>query len=154
MTIPELRQVAAWLADTNIGLFELRTSEGHIRLRRSPGTSDFVEETVYPDAVVNMAGAVITPEPPALSVVAAPSVGFFLHHHPMRATPLTPLGTTVQAGQAVGLLQIGALLLAVPAPKAGVVANILVAHGSLVGYGKKVMELHPSSASPDTHGGS
>lgn len=146
MTLPELQQVTAWLADTDIGLFELRTAHGHIRLRRSPGGTGFVDETVSPGAVAGVPSAVLTAAPPALSVIAAPSVGFFLHHHPLRATPLAPTGTTVQAGQVVGLLQIGALLLAVAAPQAGVVASVLVAHGSLVGYGTSLLELHPPLA--------
>lgn len=146
MTIPELRQVAAWLADTDIGLFELRTAHGHIRLRRSPGEAGFVDETVSPGAMDDAASAIVVAAPPAVSAVAAPSVGLFLHHHPLRATPLAPTGTTVRAGQVVGLLQIGALLLTVAAPQAGVVANILVAHDSLVGYGTTLLELHPPLA--------
>jgi len=140
MNVPELQQVAAWLADTDIGLFELRTAHGHIRLRRSPGEAGFVDETAAPGAVEDAASAVA---PPTLSIVAAPSVGFFLHQHPLRATPLAVPGTTVQAGQVVGLLQIGALLLAVAAPQAGVVASVLVTHGSPVGYGTPLLELQP-----------
>ena len=30
----QIRQLAAWLAATDIGLLELRTPQGHIRLRR------------------------------------------------------------------------------------------------------------------------
>lgn len=146
MTVPELRQVAAWLADTDIGLFELRTAHGHIRLRRHPGGGGFVDETVSPGAGDDAASAVAVAAPPALSVIAAPSVGLFLHQHPLRATPLAPTGTTVQAGQVVGLLQIGALLLAVAAPQAGVVASVLVAHGSPVGYGTPLLELQPPLA--------
>ncbi|MEO8118037.1 MAG: biotin/lipoyl-containing protein [Rhodoferax sp.] len=137
MTIPELRQVAAWLADTDIGLFELRSAHGHIRLRRSPGGAGFVDDA---------ASAVVVAASSTVSAVAAPSVGLFLHRHPLRATPLAPTGTTVLAGQVVGLLQIGALLLKVVAPQAGVVADILVAHGSLVSYGTTLLELHPSLA--------
>lgn len=151
MTIPELQQVAAWLADTDIGLFELRTAHGHIRLRRHTGGTGFVDETVAPGALNEAASAVAVATPPALSLIAAPSLGFFLHQHPLRATPLVATGTPVQAGQVVGLLQIGALLLAVAAPQAGVVASVLVAHGSAVGYGTPLLELQPplpASAKP------
>ncbi|MES2945359.1 MAG: biotin/lipoyl-containing protein [Pseudomonadota bacterium] len=149
MTVSELQQVAAWLADTDIGLFELRTAQGLIRLRRNPGSAGFVDETVSPDVVNDAAGVVAAPT--ALLLVAAPSVGVFLHHHPLRTTPLAPIGTTVQADQVVGLLQIGDLLLAVTAPQAGVVASVLMAHGSLVGYGVPLFELQPllsASAKP------
>ena len=45
------------------------------------------------------------------------------------------------AGQAVGLLQIGPLLLPVTAPLAGVVAAVLAAEGHAVGYGTALVEL-------------
>lgn len=142
MTPPELQQVAAWLADTDIGLFELRTAHDHVRLRRGPGASGFVDETATP-AMEDAASAGVPAAPPSVSAVTAASVGIFLHRHPLRATPLAATGTTVQAGQVVGLLQIGALLLPVAAPRAGVVASVLVDHGSLVGYGTTLLELQP-----------
>lgn len=149
MMIAELQQLAAWLAGTDIGLLELRTAQGHVRLRRdgaAPG--NYVLEQLQGHAGAPVPVSVAASAVPATSPAVASSVGVFLHHHPLRGTPLAPPGAGVQAGQTVGLLQIGALLLPVAAPQAGVVASMLAAHGSLVGYGTALVELHPSMPPP------
>lgn len=142
MMIAELEQLAAWLAGTDIGLLELSTPQGQVRLRRD----DAVPENYVREELQGHAGAPVPAAAAASSPtqVVASSVGVFLHSHPLRGTPLALPGAQVQAGQTVGLLQIGALLLPVPAPQAGVVASMLKAHGSLVGYGTALVELHPS----------
>lgn len=122
-TPAELEQLRAWLAETDIGLLELRMPGGTVRLdnpRRgaraaSPGTP-----------------------------IAAPSVGVFLRGHPLADAPLARVGERVRAGQAVGLLRIGPLLLPVAAPRDGVVAAVLAADGAPVGYGCALIELQAS----------
>jgi acetyl-CoA carboxylase biotin carboxyl carrier protein len=49
----------------------------------------------------------------------------------------------VRAGQTLGLLQIGALLLPVTAPHDGAVVGTLVPHGAAVGYGTPLLQLQP-----------
>lgn len=125
----QVRQLAAWLAATDISLLELRTPEGHIRLRRDAGGEMAPEATPEPSAAIGQ------------KPIAAPSVGIFLHCHPLHDAPLAPLGQPVQAGQTVGLLRIGALLLPVTAALAGVVDSVPIAHGSTVGYGTVLINL-------------
>jgi len=149
MMIAELQQLVAWLAGTDIGLLELCTPHGLVRLRRDGAAPEnYVLEELQGHAGAPVPAAVAASAVPAIKPAVAPSVGVFLHHHPLRGTPLAPPGAKVQAGQTVGLLQIGALLLPVAAPQAGVVASMLKAHGSLVGYGTALVELHPSMPPP------
>jgi acetyl-CoA carboxylase biotin carboxyl carrier protein len=119
-------QLAAWLAGTDIGLLELRTPQGTLRLGRQG--DDIVELSAEMTETVS---------------VHAPSVGVFLHSHPLAAAPLARIGERVDAGRAVGLLQIGPLLLPVTAPQAGIVDSIHAADGLPVGYGAPLVELHP-----------
>ncbi|BEP38755.1 hypothetical protein GmRootV59_51640 (plasmid) [Variovorax sp. V59] len=123
-------QLAAWLAGTGIGLLELRTPQGTLRLGRQG--NDIVELP-----------AEVTEAETELVSVHAPSVGVFLHSHPLAAAPLVRIGQRVDAGQAVGLLKIGPLLLPVTAPQAGIVGGIHVADGLAVGYGAPLVDLHP-----------
>jgi acetyl-CoA carboxylase biotin carboxyl carrier protein len=126
-------QFAAWLADTDIGLLELRTPHGSLRLGRQG--DDIV---VLPAYDAQEAAAV---EP---AVVRAPSVGVFLHGHPLAGAPLARIGEHVPAGQTVGLLQIGPLFLPVVTAEAGEIAAMCVGHGLPVGYGTPLVELlHP-----------
>ena len=126
-TALRIPQLAAWLADTDIGLLELNTPQGTLRLGRRG------EDIVELPAEVTEAETVS---------VQAPSVGMFLHSHPLATTPLVRIGEHVQTGQAVGLLQIGPLLLPVTAPQAGIVDGIHAAEGLAVGYGMPLVELH------------
>jgi acetyl-CoA carboxylase biotin carboxyl carrier protein len=121
-------QLAAWLAGTDIGLLELRTPQGTLRLGRQG------------DDIVQLPAEVTEAETVS---VHAPSVGVFLHSHPLAAAPLARIGERVDAGRAVGLLQIGPLLLPVTAPQAGIVDSIHAADGLHVGYGTPLVELHP-----------
>jgi acetyl-CoA carboxylase biotin carboxyl carrier protein len=121
-------QLAAWLAGTDIGLLELRTPQGTLRLGRQG------------DDIVELPAEVLEAETVS---VHAPSVGVFLHSHPLAATPLARIGERVDAGRAVGLLKIGPLLLPVTALQAGIVDSIHAADGLSVGYGTPLVELHP-----------
>lgn len=121
---------AAWLADTDIGLFELRTPQGTLRLGRQG------------DDIVELPAEVAEAETAPLSVHAR-SVGVFLHNHPLAAAPLGRIGERVDAGQTIGLLKIGPLLLPVAAPQAGIVGGVHAADGLAVGYGTPLVDLHP-----------
>jgi len=123
-------QLAAWLADTDIGLLELRTPQGMLRLGRRG------------DDIVELPAEVTEVESELVSAHAH-SVGVFLHSHPLAAAPLVRTGERVEAGQPVGLLKIGPLLLPVTAPQAGIVDGVHTADGLAVGYGTPLVELHP-----------
>ncbi|WP_426390185.1 acetyl-CoA carboxylase biotin carboxyl carrier protein [Variovorax sp. R-27] len=121
-------QLAAWLAGTDIGLLELRTPQGTLRLGRQG------------DEIIELPDEEAEPE---LLAIRAPSLGVFLHSHPLATTPLVRTGRRVEAGQTIGLLKIGPLLLPVTAPQAGIVDSIHAADGLAVGYGAQLFDLHP-----------
>lgn len=127
-TLEQLKQLAAWLADTDIGLLELRTPTGTVRLGRDGAAAREIEEP--------------TPDP-ARSIATASSVGVFLHAHPQGEAPIVRIGERVLAGQEVGLLQVGPLLLPVNAPIAGRVSAVCSDSGCIVGYGAALVELFP-----------
>ena len=124
MRTPDIAEIAALLATTDITEFDLRGPGTHIHLRHPAATS--------------------TPAVAPRHTVTAPSLGVFLHRHPLHDTPLAPTGTAVSQGQLLGLLRIGALLLPVTAPIAATVAGFWAEHDSLVGYGADLVELHPT----------
>lgn len=131
----QVQELAAWLAATDIGLLELRTPEGVLRLGRdSQRGSEIVQLDAQDEG---------TPPAPPACVAAAPSVGVFLHAHPLHAAPLVRPGQRVSAGQPVGLMKIGPLLLPVQAPQSGVLIAFLVPEGEAVGWGTPLVELQP-----------
>jgi acetyl-CoA carboxylase biotin carboxyl carrier protein len=129
----EARQLSEWLSGTDIALLELSGPGKRIRLRRDGAGYSAC-------AAPQQAAASETPAS-ATTLVRAGSVGIVLHAHPLREETLVRPGQPVAAGQVLVLLQIGAVLLAVPAPRAGVVAGVIAANESLVGYGDPLVEL-------------
>ncbi|MCM2442848.1 hypothetical protein HGO34_24405 [Agrobacterium vitis] len=71
----------------------------------------------------------------AAVAVKSPSVGHFLTRHPARADEASNEGSVVKAGDTVGFVKIGPVLLNVTAPQDGILGQALVKSGTLVGYG-------------------
>lgn len=130
----ELREIAGWLAATDIALLELRMPGGVVRLGWRNGAVKVLGDDEAPLAAADT------------FTVTAPSVGVFLTAHPVdrgTAVPLARVGGRVEAGQALGLLQVGVLLLPVVAPRAGIVAALRARTGATVGYGTPLVDLRP-----------
>lgn len=138
MNANQIRQIGEWLAASDIGLLELRGPGQTLRLRHDGAGVDVVE---------NNCAAAGPAAPATLNVVVAPSVGVFLHRHPLREDALAMPGEAVHAGQALGLLQIGSLLLPVTAQVDATVYELLVAHGTVVGYGTPLLAMRDATTS-------
>jgi len=123
----QIQLFSRWLEGTDIELLELTTGQDVIRLRRDPAGRTTVAETK-----------------PDCSTIPAPSVGVFRRSHPLRAEPLVQTGQSVDEGDPVGLLQVGALLVHVVAPHAGIVLEVLAQDGAAVGYGTALIRLTKS----------
>ena len=135
MSFDQFRDLTAWMDEAGIDELELVGPSFRLRLGSSaPPTPDDPAVALDHNA---------TPEAkPSRQIVAAPTVGLFLHRHPLHATMLAPQGTQVQAGQALGLLRVGPLLVPVIAPRDGIVGAMLVAHETVVGFGTGLVEFH------------
>ncbi|MDM0026104.1 acetyl-CoA carboxylase biotin carboxyl carrier protein [Variovorax saccharolyticus] len=136
----ELREIAGWMAATDIGFLELRMPGVTVRLERRGEEVVTLDHGQRADAQAegraNPAG--LRPD-----TVTAGSVGVFLHAHPGATAPFVRTGIEVLAGQTLGLLRIGVLLLPVLASRAGTVAALRAGDGATVGYGAPLVDLHP-----------
>jgi len=127
--LERFQQLAASLATTDVALRALRGPQTLLRLVRDGATGDVVQEDAQDEVR------------PGTTIVPAPTVGILRHRHPLRDGPLAPVGARVEGGQPLALLQIGQMLVAVPAPRDGVVARLLSNDGDAVGYGDPLIEL-------------
>jgi len=124
-------QLSVWLKGAGLALLELRSPSATLRLIND-GVSVRVIE-----------GDEIPPVDAPSMTVRAPSPGIFLDRHPLHGCAIALADINVRAGEPLGFLQIGPLLLAVPAPRAGMVTDVLIAHGTIVGYGTPLFVLRP-----------
>jgi acetyl-CoA carboxylase biotin carboxyl carrier protein len=137
MSFDQFHKLSAWMAEA--GIDELELTGPDFRLRLNGGGPQ-----VNDDRAGDRPSDIVPAQRPSSDVVAASSVGLFLHRHPLHETALAPEGTPVRAGQALGLLRVGPLLVPVIAPKDGIAGAMLVAHETVVGFGTGLVELHPT----------
>jgi acetyl-CoA carboxylase biotin carboxyl carrier protein len=140
MQTQDIRQLAAWLALTDIDFLELLGPDVQVRIYRN-GSASAVAGSVEPDPPV-----AISPE--ANAAVRAPSVGVLLDRIPGRSAPLWSPGADVQAGSLIGLLQVGPLLLPVRAPCDGRLDKWLAPPGTAVGYGAHLLNVETVGTGP------
>ena len=127
------RQLPEWLASTDIDYLEVRSPEGILCLANQDG----LVVAVAPGQTVDTDEAQRSSE----HMVRADSVGRFQLAHPLRTEPLVTPGDVVSAGQVIGLLRAGPLLLPITAPEAGTVDSFCAADGSTVDYGAPLVAM-------------
>lgn len=131
MTNQEIRQLALWLKETHLAGAEIRRPGLHLVLKRS------ADEVAAPAQITAPVTSSATEEQP----LKTPGLGRLLLTHPEQSEVLVSVGSRVEQGQLVALLQIGDLLLPVRSQRAGRVAAVLVPCGTTVGYGEAFMLL-------------
>lgn len=130
MQTQDIRQLAEWLAATDIDLLELCGPNVQVEIHREGAA---VEQPAAPAPM-----AATTPDHVS---VRAGSLGVLLDRIPGRSTPLCAPGSTVQAGGLIALMQVGLLLLPVRAPCDGWTGDWHVPPGSTVGYGTPLVDI-------------
>lgn len=131
MTNQEIRQLAAWLKETHLAGAEIRRPGLHLVLKRS------ADEVAAP-VQISASEALKAPDEQLLKT---PGLGRLLLTHPQQNEVLASVGSRIEQGQLVALLQVGDLLLPVRSPKAGRLAAVLTTCGTTVGYGEAFMRL-------------
>jgi biotin carboxyl carrier protein len=120
---PLIKQLSAWIRQRGIDLLELTTPEASLSLQR---------DAPYPAAAAPVRGS-------GYHELTAPSPGRYLDRHPLSTQPLVIPGMSVEAGQLVGFLQIGALLVPLRSTQAGRIVSLPHSPGDTLGYGSIVV---------------
>jgi len=143
MDLQVIQELSALIRQRGIDVLVLTTREASLRLERDASS------------------AAMSPLPPALSKAAnrhvasadaaaddasgyeltAPSPGIFLDRHPLGSRPLVRAGATVEAGQLIGFLRVGCLLLPLRSAQKGRITSLLPHPGDTLGFGSVVVRL-------------
>ncbi len=134
-----VRALAALLEETGLSEIEYAVGERRIRVARGTSTAHVVSTTIAaPPAPAAVASA---PAAEAAGTVKSPMVGI-VHLSPQPgAPPFVKPGDTVREGQTLFIIEAMKVMNQIPAPKAGKVAQILVANGVPVEYGQPLAVL-------------
>ena len=84
--------------------------------------------------------------PPAGTIdICAPIMGLFYAKPDPAASPFVTIGTEVQKGATVGLIEVMKIFNAVPAPTKGVIKEICVADAETVEIGQTLFRIRPAT---------
>ena len=134
---------------SSIQHFELEQKDFRLALDKALPAVPAVIPAPVPGAVIPAAPVPAAPAPAAPapapeaegSFIKAPLVGTFYAASSPDAAPFAPVGTAVKKGQTVCILEAMKMMSEVPAPADGVIAEVLVSDGELVGFDQPLFRL-------------
>jgi acetyl-CoA carboxylase biotin carboxyl carrier protein len=132
-----IAEIAGWLEQAGVSAIEIEQAERTVRI------------------VVDSTGATVQSRPAAASPpktvetqidqhglpVKTPIAGEYIDTHPSRKIAQSAIGAAVEAGQIVGFIKIGPMLVAVDAPASGILSASRGDGGALVGFGETVFTI-------------
>lgn len=145
MDLKKLKTLIDLVAESDISELEVTEGEGMVRIvKAAPAAQQHVVYTAAPEAPVAAAPAAPVAAVTAAAeeaafdghVVKAPMVGTLYRAPNPGAAPFVEVGQTVQAGDALCIIEAMKLLNEIEADKAGVIKEILVENGAPVEYGQ------------------
>jgi acetyl-CoA carboxylase biotin carboxyl carrier protein len=134
LTPDDVKEILRLVDSSQFDEFELETPRITIRFRRG--------ETPVPE--VSAAPTPSAERSPGLVDVCAPMVGTFYRASGPGEAPFVEVGSTVEQGTQVCILEVMKLMSAVVAGTRGVIAEISVANGAAVAYGDVLFRIRPA----------
>jgi acetyl-CoA carboxylase biotin carboxyl carrier protein len=133
-----VRTLAALLDETGLSEIEYAVGERRIRVARNGGGAAMVMATTaaMPLAAAGSAPGAVSPVPEPAGAVKSPMVGTAYIGPQPGATPFVAVGDTVREGQTMFIIEAMKVMNQIPAPRAGRVAQILVADATPVEFGQ------------------
>ena len=134
MSPEQVGQLAELLGGEGIRTLRLEMACGPLTIRLAPRSGRFVDGSATAQT--------------EMLTVASRTVGEFLAAHPGRRSPPKKLGEPVAAGDLLGFVRVGPLLTPVVVDatfgRGGILAEMLVGDGALVGFGTPLFQVLPS----------
>ena len=141
MDIRKVKKLIEMLEESSLAEIEIREGEEAIRISRSPTGSPVVHMTPAHVAPAHPAPALapavaIAPAAPAGHAVASPMVGTFYRSSTPGAPSFVDIGSQVNVGDTLCIIEAMKMMNEIESDKAGVVKAILKENGQPVEYGE------------------
>ncbi len=144
MDIRKVKKLIEMLEESSLAEIEIREGEEAIRISRSPTGSPVVHMTPAHVAPAHPAPTAGTPAPavaapvaaPAGHAVASPMVGTFYRSSSPGSAPFADIGSQVNVGDTLCIIEAMKMMNEIESDKAGVVKAILKENGQPVEYGE------------------
>ena len=136
-----IRALAAVLSETGLTEIEIAEKDSRIRIVRAAAPSVVAAAPLMAPAAVAAPATAAPDEASHPGAVLSPMVGVAYHSPEPGAPPFVTVGQSVEAGQTLLLIEAMKTFNQIRAPKAGIVARILVANSTPVEYGEVLLIL-------------
>lgn len=148
MDLRKLKTLIDLVSESNVSELEITEAEGKVRIVKGPvGAPVVMAAPVSVAPPVTSAPATVAPAAPALSAVAeaavetghtvkSPMVGTYYSASGPEAKPFVQVGSVVQAGDTICIIEAMKILNEIEADHSGTVSKILVSNGQAVEYGQ------------------
>ena len=140
MDIRKVKKLIEMLEASNLGEIEIREGEEAIRISRTSSASGPSATSVTPGAAAATATPAAAPEIPATlpagHPVTSPMVGTFYRASAPDASPFVDIGSVVNVGDTLCIIEAMKMLNEIDSDKAGTVKAILKENGQPVEYGE------------------
>jgi biotin carboxyl carrier protein len=134
-----IASLSAALQAAGVDGIEIEQPSRKVRIVVEPGAPGAV-----PPVRASQYGCPATRTDAATATTAkAPMAGFFGRGHPASVAKPSELPRDVAAGETLGFVRVGPVLLPVKASEAGVLTRCVAEDGSRVGYGDPLFEIEP-----------
>lgn len=143
MDLQVIQELSALIRQHGIDVLVLTTREASLRLERDASNAAAWRPSPTPNKLASgrSASADAAATPASGYELTAPAPGIFLDRHPLGSQPLARAGATVEAGQLIGFLRVGCLLLPLRSAQKGRITSLLPRPGDTLGYGSVVVRL-------------
>lgn len=143
MDLQVIQELSALIRQRGIDVLVLTTRDTSLRLERDASAFAATQppQTSNRRAAVHAAFADAAATAVNGYELTAPAPGVFLDRHPLGSRSLARAGATVEAGQLIGFLRVGCLLLPLRSAQKGRITSLLPRPGDILGYGSVVARL-------------
>jgi len=144
MDIRKVKKLIEMLEKSSLAEIEIREGEEAIRISRTSSTGTQVVTTTHapalspatPGPATGAAGAPTAAPPPPGHAVTSPMVGTFYRSSAPEAPPFADIGSQVNVGDTLCIIEAMKMMNEIEADKAGVVKAILKENGQPVEFGE------------------
>ena len=143
MDLRKLKTLIDLVSESNISELEITETEGKVRIVKGGGAApvQYVQTLAAPQAAAAPAAAGVAPAPaveaaPAGHAVKSPMVGTFYRSSSPGAAAFVEIGSKVNEGDTVCIIEAMKILNEIEADKSGTVTQILGENGQAVEYGQ------------------
>jgi acetyl-CoA carboxylase biotin carboxyl carrier protein len=155
MDLRKLKTLVDLVSESNISELEITEAEGKVRIVKASGTAAhaaFAPMAAAPATGMPSPAAMVPAAPtvdatpaaaPAAAkrVIKSPMVGTFYRSASPGAKPFADVGTAVQTGEPVCIIEAMKIMNEIEADQSGTIARVLCENGQAVEYGQPLFEL-------------